>query len=67
MKCPKCGSKTTVIDIRHVDEDHEDYRERMCVGCSYKFYTVEMEVERDDTFNRNWTKNCRGGKNHEHS
>ena len=39
MKCPKCGSKTRIIWVRH----KKDFtvRSRECVKCGYRFVTKE--------------------------
>jgi len=42
MKCPKCGSKTTVTKIFH--KKTRTFRYRKCKNnkCGYKFKSVEM-------------------------
>ena len=43
MFCPKCGTKTKVIESREVEE--EVFRNRKCPNCGYSFYTEEFESE----------------------
>lgn len=43
MKCPKCGSKTYVIDNRPSDTyKHSLRRRRMCYKCKNRFSTYEV-------------------------
>lgn len=43
MLCPKCGSKTRVIDNSKAPT--ETYRHRRCNVCEHEFFTIEYEVE----------------------
>lgn len=55
MKCPKCGGKTKITDVRHPTTD-EVLRSRACKVCQNKFYTIEYEVHADTTFTDYWRK-----------
>ena len=70
MFCPKCGSKTKVLNTRYNKLEGEEYRSRRCEfpGCSHKFYTVEFVAEATDEFMLTWDKAAnlrhkRGNKN----
>jgi len=39
MNCPKCGSKTVVIQLN--EKGKKDCRVRGCNNCGFKFTTVE--------------------------
>jgi transcriptional regulator NrdR family protein len=43
MNCPMCNEKTKVIDSRV--EDDCIRRRRVCLGCSYRFFTVEIDED----------------------
>lgn len=43
LLCPVCGAKTKVIDS-HPDEDSIN-RKRKCLGCGYRFLTVEIDKD----------------------
>lgn len=47
MTCPNCGAKTNVVDSR----SHEDSRSRRreCVGCGFRFSTVEIDADYYET------------------
>lgn len=69
MLCPECIKnrsnrvhKITVLDTVHNDKENEIYRKRQCRNCGYEFYTVEYEVEVNERFLNDWTKNHRLGK-----
>ena len=49
MICPKCAGPTRVTDGFRVEKDNEHYRERKCTSCGHKFWTVEYEVEFNDS------------------
>ena len=59
MTCPKCGSKTAVIDNVNNRSDNEYYRRRKCKDCGYRFYTLEFEAELDENFKSAWYGNHR--------
>lgn len=59
MICPECGGKTTVCDTTEIKDTNEIYRQRKCLDCGNKFFTVEFEVERTDAVIDIWTKNHR--------
>lgn len=40
MNCPKCGSKSTVVESRLVDG--ETVRIRKCNCCGNRYYTIEV-------------------------
>lgn len=58
MFCPKCGSKTKILDTRYNKLHGETYRHRKCTltGCNHKFYTVEFIAEATDDFTVTWDK-----------
>lgn len=43
MNCPKCNSKTKVVDSRSLEEGQ--FRKRVCSQCGYTFFTEEYEAE----------------------
>lgn len=43
MACPVCGEKAEVIDSRSDGESVT--RKRKCLGCSYRFHTVEIDED----------------------
>ena len=55
MKCPYCKGKVKVTDIVYNPLENETYRQRKCLDCDYKFYTVEYEVIQNDRFKDEWT------------
>ena len=51
MNCPKCGSdQLKVIDSRGSPEQVK--RRRECVDCKERFSTIEVTVEKYETFGR---------------
>lgn len=42
MKCPKCGGKTTVVQVR---ENGRRRRQCLTKECRHSFHTKEVEVE----------------------
>lgn len=48
MNCPVCGSNTNVISSRRDCEGV--YRARVCKSpkCEYRFFTTEIESDRED-------------------
>lgn len=44
MKCPKCESKTKVMDSRLI-EFNRVRRRRRCKECGYRFSTLEVNIE----------------------
>ena len=54
MFCPKCGSKTRVVDSVMSEEEEEVYRKRVCEVCREMFYTTEFVVEYDEHFRRHF-------------
>lgn len=46
MKCPKCGTDSSVVETRHV-EPGMNRRRRACddLTCGYRFTTLELPVE----------------------
>lgn len=59
MTCPKCGSKTRVSDNSHNYQDRETYRQRICSGCGYMFYTMEIDVIDTPAFREAYLKSHR--------
>ena len=51
MTCPKCGSKTSVIDT--ADLDVIIYRKRKCYECNHTFYTLEQDSDAETAEKRN--------------
>ena len=43
MTCPRCGSRTRVIDSG--TDGKMTYRYHKCKQCGYKFYTAEQVVD----------------------
>ncbi len=43
MKCPKCGGKSCVVDVREVP--YGVRRRRSCEECGCRFSTVEVRIE----------------------
>ena len=56
MRCSICGAKTKVIDTRKKPEDFEIYRRRRCSNpeCGREFFTVEYEIDTNDTTVHIW-------------
>jgi transcriptional regulator NrdR family protein len=54
MTCPNCNGKVRVVDNTSVDARNEDYRKRKCTVCGHIFYTVEFEVECDESLKQDW-------------
>lgn len=59
MYCPKCNAKSKVRDVVHDDANQETYRQRTCPSCGHIFYTTEMEIENNGSFNKRWYRNHR--------
>ncbi|WP_418461870.1 hypothetical protein [Frisingicoccus sp.] len=43
MKCPKCNGETRIINSR-LKEWNEVYRRRKCLGCGFRFSTMERII-----------------------
>jgi transcriptional repressor NrdR len=43
MNCPVCNEKTKVIDSQA--EEDSIRRRRVCLGCKYRFFTVEIDED----------------------
>ena len=43
MRCPKCMSRSRVIDSRR--QGGRVYRRRQCKGCGGRFSTVEIDLQ----------------------
>lgn len=58
MVCPKCKSKTKVIDVCLNVDENEVYRYRECINeeCGHKFHSVEFLVEETEQFKKEWKK-----------
>lgn len=69
MKCPDCNVKYLVKDVRY-DTDDECmfdtivYRRRQCPVCGRIVYTMECEIEEDESFMKAWRRNSRINKKH---
>jgi len=59
MTCPRCNHKVVVADSVHNPATNETYRKRKCTTCGHVFYTIEFEVDCDDTFKDIWKRNYR--------
>lgn len=46
MECPKCEGKSRVVDSRKVETIV--FRRRICNVCGYRFYTEEIQIEKDE-------------------
>ena len=73
LYCPKCGGKTTLVDMVQTPE-REVIRRRRCLTCDHRFHTIEYEIEWDDRLKHLWGINHRKylesygnakGENHE--
>ena len=50
LRCPKCGADTRTSGYRkYIEKDNIYIRGRKCIGCDYKFHTIEMPS--DDNHN----------------
>lgn len=58
MVCPKCGGKIHVVDNVNTNEN-ETYRQKECRKCGHIFYTVEFEVDNDNSLKNTWKNNHR--------
>lgn len=47
MICPKCQSKTKIIESRPLDDECLTYRRHKCINCNFIFCTEESII--DDT------------------
>ena len=55
MNCPKCGSGMVFINRVNVNTpDRETYKEKICLECGHKHYTVEYEVVENKAFFEAW-------------
>lgn len=59
MICPKCNAKVVVTDSVNNPATNETYRKRKCLTCGHIFYTVEYEMEYDETLSKEWNVNYR--------
>lgn len=62
MNCPKCSGEVRARDTIHTAEN-EIYRKRKCISCGHVFYTLEFEVENNDSFQAEWRRILRTKKN----
>lgn len=73
MNCPKCGSKTYIVDSRASNRYKQSYRRRrVCYHCKTRFTTYEI-LPQNLTGHYNYCPNCgadirdtRGEENGEH-
>lgn len=56
MKCPKCNGKVRVVDNVDNYGKNENYRQRKCTICKYRFYTVETIAKQADEFIDLWNR-----------
>lgn len=61
MYCPKCESRTTVIDTVHVKEHNIVLRKHKCKECGEMFYSVEglVSEKKREKFMSLWGRNHR--------
>lgn len=53
MTCPKCGGKCQTEETLD-SPDNEVYRQKRCLNCGHKFFTLEFTVEYDEVFQKEW-------------
>lgn len=51
--CPYCGGEIKVKDTRHKGNE-ETYRRYSCVSCRAMIFSVEYQVEENESFFREW-------------
>lgn len=54
MQCPACGGNVRVRDTRHDTNNNEILRERECIKCHRRFFTVEHRVDTTPYFLNKW-------------
>lgn len=55
MNCPKCGSGMVFVNrVNTNTQDREIYKEKICLKCGHKHYTVEYEVVENKAFWDAW-------------
>ena len=59
MICPKCNSKTKIVDNSFNEEQNKMYRKHICKECKYIFFTAEFIVEPSKQFAYDWYANQR--------
>lgn len=59
IQCPKCNSKSYVLDTVTNPDDNETYRKRECTECGNVFFTLEMIVDADSCLLENWYRYSR--------
>lgn len=45
MLCTKCGKKLKTVNTVSDDEHNETIREKRCLYCGHRIYTIEFEAE----------------------
>lgn len=45
MNCPLCKADSNVIDSRPTDDPTAWRRRRACLGCGYRWSTIEMPLD----------------------
>lgn len=45
MLCTKCGKKLKTVYTACDDENNETLREKCCLYCGHRIYTIEFEAE----------------------
>lgn len=55
MNCPKCDSPMVFVNrINENTKDREIYKEKICLNCGHRSYTVEYEVVENKAFWDAW-------------
>lgn len=62
MTCPVCGGKTKVVGNK--SDCESIHRKRKCDECGYMFFTVEVEVESHEEYNKLTQQYLRERKRH---
>jgi transcriptional regulator NrdR family protein len=55
----KCGGKLRVLDNVKNPTENEIYRQKECVECGRRIFTVEYEVIVNQRFKADWANNYR--------
>ena len=55
MKCPKCGSKTSIIN-KLTSSNNEVYIKNGCSNCGHIFFTAEFDIEETPEFKKEWNE-----------
>ena len=66
MTCPMCGGKCQTVETLD-SPDNDVYRQKNCLHCGYKFFTLEFVVQNNEGFQKEWKALVRPkkkGRNH---